>query len=76
VLDSNPSCWRARVSTFQWQVSRWSCTQRPPTPLQQAMAKYSHFTGVPDFSVYEGWETADLMIKASKSAARTRRTNR
>lgn len=31
--------------------------------MQAAFAKYASFTGVPDFQWYEGWLSADLMIK-------------
>lgn len=39
--------------------------------LQSALAKYGHLTGVPDFSAYEGWASADLMIKGLQLAGKT-----
>jgi branched-chain amino acid transport system substrate-binding protein len=38
--------------------------------FQAALAKYAHFTGVPDFSYYEGWGAADLMIQGLKGAGK------
>ena len=31
--------------------------------FQSALARYAHYTGVPDFTWYEGWGGADLMIR-------------
>src|ERR1700736_492849 len=31
--------------------------------MQAAFAKYANFTGVPGFDWYQGWLSADLMIK-------------
>ncbi len=43
--------------------------------FQAALAKYAHYTGVPGFDWYEGWTSADLMIKglqlAGKNPTRT-----
>ncbi len=38
--------------------------------FQAALAKYAHFTGVPDFTWYEGWGGADLMIKGLELAGK------
>jgi ABC-type branched-subunit amino acid transport system substrate-binding protein len=38
--------------------------------FQSALAKYTHFTGVPDFTRYEGWGGADLMIKGLELAGK------
>ena len=38
--------------------------------FQAALAKYAHYTGVPDFSWYEGWGGADLMIKGLQAAGK------
>jgi branched-chain amino acid transport system substrate-binding protein len=38
--------------------------------FQAALAKYAHYTGVPDFSWYEGWGTTDLMIKGLERAGK------
>ena len=38
--------------------------------FQAALKKYAHYTGVPDFSWYEGWGSADLMIKGLELAGR------
>lgn len=35
-----------------------------------ALAKYAHYTGVPDFSWYEGWGGADLMITGLEAAGK------
>jgi len=40
------------------------------TAFQAALAKYAHYTGVPDFSWYEGWGGADLMIKGLELAGK------
>jgi ABC-type branched-subunit amino acid transport system substrate-binding protein len=37
---------------------------------QSALAKYAHYTGVPDFTWYEGWGGADLMIKGLELAGK------
>jgi branched-chain amino acid transport system substrate-binding protein len=36
--------------------------------MQSALAQYAHFTGVPGFDYYEGWVSADLMIKGLEVA--------
>jgi branched-chain amino acid transport system substrate-binding protein len=36
--------------------------------FQAALAKYAHFTGVPDFAWYNGWVGTDLMIKGLEVA--------
>jgi branched-chain amino acid transport system substrate-binding protein len=36
--------------------------------MQKALATYAHYTGVPDYGWYEGWESADLMIKGLQLA--------
>ncbi|MGO8860956.1 MAG: ABC transporter substrate-binding protein [Acidimicrobiales bacterium] len=38
--------------------------------FQSALAKYAHYTGVPDFTWYEGWGGADLMIKGLELAGK------
>jgi hypothetical protein len=38
--------------------------------FQSALSKYAHFTGVPDFSYYEGWGATDLMIQGLKGAGK------
>jgi branched-chain amino acid transport system substrate-binding protein len=38
--------------------------------FQSALAKYVHYTGVPDFTWYEGWGGADLMIKGLELAGK------
>ncbi len=38
--------------------------------FQAALAKYSHFTGVPDFSFYEAWGGVDLMITGLERAGK------
>jgi ABC-type branched-subunit amino acid transport system substrate-binding protein len=38
--------------------------------FQSALAKYTHYTGVPDFTWYEGWGGADLMIKGLELAGK------
>ena len=38
--------------------------------FQAALAKYAHYTGVPDFSWYEGWGGADLMIQGLEKAGK------
>jgi branched-chain amino acid transport system substrate-binding protein len=38
--------------------------------FQSALAKYAHFTGVPDFTWYEGWGGADLMIRGLELAGK------
>lgn len=38
--------------------------------FQAALAKYAHFTGIPDFTWYEGWGGADLMIKGLELAGK------
>jgi ABC-type branched-subunit amino acid transport system substrate-binding protein len=38
--------------------------------FQAALAKYAHYTGVPDFTWYEGWGGADLMIKGLELAGK------
>ncbi len=38
--------------------------------FQAALARYAHYTGVPDFSWYEGWGGADLMIYGLKLAGK------
>jgi ABC-type branched-subunit amino acid transport system substrate-binding protein len=38
--------------------------------FQSALAKYVHFRGVPDFTRYEGWGGADLMIKGLERAGK------
>ena len=48
-----PSC--------SWEGKR---SETPATKaFQSALDKYAHYTGVPDFTWYEGWGGADLMIK-------------
>jgi branched-chain amino acid transport system substrate-binding protein len=32
--------------------------------FQQALATYAHFTGIPGYNYYTGWEVADLAVKA------------
>jgi hypothetical protein len=43
--------------------------------FQAALAKYAHFTGVPGYGYYGGWEGADLMIagleKSGQNPTRT-----
>jgi branched-chain amino acid transport system substrate-binding protein len=36
--------------------------------LQQALATYEHFTGIPDNEYYYGWISADLLIKGLEVA--------
>jgi branched-chain amino acid transport system substrate-binding protein len=36
--------------------------------MQAAFSKYASYTGVPDFQWYEGWLSADLMIKGLQVA--------
>ena len=38
--------------------------------FQSALARYAHYTGVPDFTWYEGWGGADLMIKGLELAGK------
>jgi ABC-type branched-subunit amino acid transport system substrate-binding protein len=38
--------------------------------FQSALAKYAHYTGVPDFTWYEGWGGADLMIEGLQLAGK------
>jgi branched-chain amino acid transport system substrate-binding protein len=38
--------------------------------FQSALSKYAHYTGVPDFTWYEGWGGADLMIKGLELAGK------
>ena len=38
--------------------------------FQAALATYAHYTGIPDFSWYEGWGGADLMIKGLELAGK------
>ena len=38
--------------------------------FQSELAKYAHYTGVPDFTWYEGWGGADLMIKGLELAGK------
>ena len=39
--------------------------------MQNALATYGHYHGVPNFGVYEGWLTADLTIKGLQLAGKT-----
>ena len=36
----------------------------------QALKKYAHYTGIPDFAWYEGWGATDLMIKGLELAGK------
>ena len=46
-------------------------SKTPATKAFQSMlAKYAHYTGVPDFTWYEGWGGADLMIKGLEMAGK------
>ncbi|MBO0730193.1 MAG: ABC transporter substrate-binding protein [Acidimicrobiaceae bacterium] len=36
--------------------------------MTNAFAQYSHYTGVPDYGWYEGWESADLAIEGIRVA--------
>jgi ABC-type branched-subunit amino acid transport system substrate-binding protein len=38
--------------------------------FQSALSKYAHYTGVPDFTWYEGWGGADLMIRGLELAGK------
>ena len=38
--------------------------------FQAALKKYAHYTGVPDFSWYEGWSGADLMLTGLELAGK------
>ena len=38
--------------------------------FQSALAKYAHYTGVPDFTWYEGWGGDDLMIQGLERAGK------
>jgi ABC-type branched-subunit amino acid transport system substrate-binding protein len=38
--------------------------------FQAGLAKYAHFTGIPDFTWYEGWGGADLMIEGLELAGK------
>jgi branched-chain amino acid transport system substrate-binding protein len=38
--------------------------------FQAALAKYAHYTGIPDFSWYEGWGGVDLMIEGLSVAGK------
>jgi ABC-type branched-subunit amino acid transport system substrate-binding protein len=38
--------------------------------FQSELAKWAHYTGVPDFTWYEGWGGADLMIKGLELAGK------
>jgi branched-chain amino acid transport system substrate-binding protein len=68
-LLSQPSAVQAaNGSYFGLQFAPVELQTAATKNFQSALAQYAHFTGVPGFDYYEGWLSADLLIKGLEVA--------
>ena len=68
-LLNDPSAVQAGQGVYFPPVAAPVELKTPATmAMQAAFAKYASYTGIPDFQWYEGWLSADLMIKGLQVA--------
>jgi branched-chain amino acid transport system substrate-binding protein len=67
-IDDKATASSATGMYFTTQPSPIEMGTAATKALSDAMAKYAHFTGIPDFAQYYGWEVADLLIHGLKLA--------
>jgi branched-chain amino acid transport system substrate-binding protein len=70
LLDQPTSVQTAQGVYFTVQGAPIELHTSATEAMQKALATYAHFTGVPDYGWYEGWESADLMIKGLELAGK------
>jgi branched-chain amino acid transport system substrate-binding protein len=68
LLDDSAAVQAADGSYFLSLAAPVELNNAATKNFQSALAQYAHFTGVPGFDYYQGWLSADLMIKGLEVA--------
>ncbi len=70
LLNDTAALPNAQGAWFETELTPVEVKTPATEAFQAALAKYAHFTGVPDFGWYYGWAATDLMLYGLKLAGK------